>query len=607
MKSGQAAMRIISTFIVFGWLGAADQVQAGAPIHIRGKVTASGSPVAGATVTLLGQEKSATTDNQGAYAITGTAVSIARSGRATAGSFRFNHGILELGVPAPSVLKVEVFDVRGDLVHAEAPGMVDAGVYRMDVAATSHPPRILFIKAALGQETRVWRYDPFRKGIHPSAMRAEESRAPVGGGLAKAAAAVDSIRIAKPGFAAKVVAIASYDTTLDISLSPGAGGGLVEDAGYDCKVASATGSNGGSATTLPDPFTRWDGSQVRTLEDWRCRRRELLVEVEKRILGTKAPPPALKGGKVTGTISNTAYTVNVENPDGRASFGGTVTLPSGGQPPYPAIIVVGGFNSLNKNVLADEGVATLSYNNNDIASEASGNYSKGKYFDANPDQKGNTSALAAWAWGVSRILDMLEQNPGVIDPARIGVHGCSRLGKAAFVIGAFDQRIALGLPLEPGTGGPAPLRALPTLGGQTLASANGEASWFGPMSRSYSASMAVDMSDVAALYAPRGLLMMDNAHIAHLSYKANYLGMAAAREVYKAMGREDAAWYLGSSNNGGHCSERAEYGDELRAMIRKFFKGDAGAATGGLDKHANHGNIDVGSWTSAWKKGTLSP
>jgi hypothetical protein len=100
---------------------------------------------------------------------------------------------------------------------------------------------------------------------------------------------------------------------------------------------------------------------------------------------------------------------------------------------------------------------------------------------------------------------MLEQNPGVIDPTKIAVHGCSRFGKAAFVIGAFDQRIALGLPLEPGTGGPAPLRALPVYGGQTLSSCNGEASWFGPMSGSYSATMPVDMSDVAAMYAPRGV------------------------------------------------------------------------------------------------------
>jgi hypothetical protein len=504
-------------------------------------------------------------------------------------------------------VKIEVFDVKGNLIKKEASRNVAAGVYRMNIAGSSQAARLLFIKASIGEESRTWRYHTFQNGNLVADSRAGNSGTAGGGALAKVAAAIDSLQVVKPGFPTKVVAIESYDATVDISLGPGTGAGkFVEDAGYDCKVMNPTGANGGSATVLPDPFTKWDGTQVKTMEDWRCRRRELVVEVEKRILGTKAPPPALKGGTVTGTISATAYTVNVVNPDGQTSFSGTVSLPSTGKAPYPAVIVVGGFNSLNKNVLASEGVATLSYNNNAIASEAAGNFTVGKYFDANPAQKGNTSALVAWAWGVSRIIDMLEKNPGVIDPAKIAVHGCSRLGKAAFVIGAFDQRIAIGLPLEPGTGGPAPLRALPSLGGQSLASANSEASWFGPMSKNYSPSMAVDMSDVAALYAPRGLLLMDNPHIAHLSYKANYLGVAAAREVYKAMGKEDAAWYLGNTSNGTHCSERAEYADELKAMFKKFFQGDAGAKTGGLDKHANHGTIDVEGWTGSWKKGAIS-
>jgi hypothetical protein len=382
--------------------------------------------------------------------------------------------------------------------------------------------------------------------------------------------------------------------------------GTDEDTGYDCRVNSPNGSNGGSSGVLPDPFTMWDGTQVRTMEDWRCRRRELVVEAEDRMLGEKAPPPAGIGGSVTGSISRSSYTVNVQNPGGSTSFSGTVSLPTTGSAPYPAVIVIGGFNSLNPDVLNSEGVATMSYNAYAIASEASGNFTTGKYYDANPDQRGNTGALVAWAWGVSRIIDMLEKNPGVIDPTKIAIHGCSRFGKAAFVIGAFDQRIALGLPMEPGTGGPAPLRALPSLGGQSLSSCNGEASWFGPMARSYSSSMAVDMSDVAAMYAPRGLLLMDNPHIDHLSYKANYLGCAAANEVYEAMGESDALWYLGNTNNGNHCAVRSEYAAPLRAMIRKFLKGDGSATTGGLDSHANHGYIDVDGWTRTWNKGTIS-
>ena len=100
--------------------------------------------------------------------------------------------------------------------------------------------------------------------------------------------------------------------------------------------------------------------------------------------------------------------------------------------------------------------------------------------------------------------------------------------------------------------------------------------------------------------------MMDNPHIDHLAYKANYLGTAAAAKVYEAMGRSDAIWYLGSSGNGSHCTTRAEYGAPLRAMIRKFMKGDNSVTTGGLNTHSNHGNINVNGWTSGWNVGTIS-
>ena len=99
---------------------------------------------------------------------------------------------------------------------------------------------------------------------------------------------------------------------------------------------------------------------------------------------------------------------------------------------------------------------------------------------------------------------------------------------------------------------------------------------------------------------------MDNPHIDHLSYKANYLGCAAAYEVYKAMGRQDALWYLGSSGNGSHCASRSEYGSALRAMIQKFLKGNNSVQSGGLNTHSNHGNVNVAGWTSSWKKGTIS-
>ena len=70
-----------------------------------------------------------------------------------------------------------------------------------------------------------------------------------------------------------------------------------------------------------------------------------------------------------------------------------------------------------------------------------------------------TGALMAWAWGVSRLIDAIEKTPEVrIDAKHLAVTGCSRNGKGALAAGAFDERIALTIPQESGSGGAASWR-----------------------------------------------------------------------------------------------------------------------------------------------------
>jgi cephalosporin-C deacetylase-like acetyl esterase len=60
---------------------------------------------------------------------------------------------------------------------------------------------------------------------------------------------------------------------------------------------------------------------------------------------------------------------------------------------------------------------------------------------------GPAGAMMAWAWGVSRLVDVIAQTPATkIDPTRLGVTGCSRNGKGALTVGAFDERIVLTIP-----------------------------------------------------------------------------------------------------------------------------------------------------------------
>lgn len=73
-----------------------------------------------------------------------------------------------------------------------------------------------------------------------------------------------------------------------------------------------------------------------------------------------------------------------------------------------------------------------------------------------------TGLLMAWSWGVSRIIDVIQQSGGnILRPDATAVTGCSRFGKGTIVVGAFDQRIALTMPIESGSGGVPILRGIP--------------------------------------------------------------------------------------------------------------------------------------------------
>lgn len=152
---------------------------------------------------------------------------------------------------------------------------------------------------------------------------------------------------------------------------------------------------------------------------------------------------------------------------------------------------------------------------------------------------GNThsaGALTAWAWGVSRIIDALELTPAAgINTQKIGVTGCSRNGKGAIVAGALDERVALTIPQESGSGGAACWRLSDYQKSQgtdvqTASHIITENVWF---SKNFDPHvnqvnrLPFDHHSLAGLVAPRGLFVIENTGMVRSSsLYLNFCGWA---------------------------------------------------------------------------------
>ena len=348
---------------------------------------------------------------------------------------------------------------------------------------------------------------------------------------------------------------------------------------------------------LPDPFTKVAGGRIATKAEWRCRRAEIKKQMETYAYGTKPPKPAM----VSGTVTSSMITVNVSDTGKSATFSASVSVPSG-TGPFPVVFILGGFGADSATIRA-EGVATVNYDVAALGREGTPRSNKQGAFYTLYGNTSSTGLLMAWAWGVSRMIDVIEQSGGnILRADAVGVTGCSRWGKGAFTIGVFDQRIALTMPIESGTAGVPIWRGVPGEGAQSLSSAYGEQPWFGDAFTSFTAAPTkapIDTHELVAMVAPRGLLIMDNPHIANLGPRSAHVAALAGAEVYKALGVGDAISYHSNVADGGHCNVRPEWKTPLQNAIQRFLK-KTGTAAGTITARSNAtGNLaDWREWTT---------
>lgn len=242
---------------------------------------------------------------------------------------------------------------------------------------------------------------------------------------------------------------------------------------------------------LPDALTMFNGTKVTSKKQWLKKRRPELKELfqyyeygqfpapRKITSHVELTDPNYYGGKATLKL----VTIRFGQPEPHIDL--MVVTPNHNRKPAPVFLGMnfGGNFALVTNIdvpLPHEpirGKAPSEANRGKqadvwaIEQSIDRGYAVATLFcdDVEPDTKNptngvrellfhsDTGTIAAWAWGLQRCVDYLVTDKS-IDKKRIFVVGHSRLGKTALVAAAFDDRIALAIPLQSGTGGAAPSR-----------------------------------------------------------------------------------------------------------------------------------------------------
>ncbi len=323
---------------------------------------------------------------------------------------------------------------------------------------------------------------------------------------------------------------------------------------------------------LPDAL-----ENVTSFADWAKRRSDIAHMIQHYGIGQK---PTVEPHQIKARMEgDTALVVDVTINGQTLTLRSVIRYPKVGKPPY-ALMIGTSMISLPKKLFEDRPIATMVFHEsqvNDYSQWRKNHHDRGEHsFDKLYPHLKENGAYSEWAWGLSRLIDGLQQlGPEVtkIDMKHIGVTGCSYAGKMALYCGAFDERIALTIAQEPGGGGAAAWRAsYPKDSVENLDKTDYH--WFLESQRENFKGDSVyylpyDQHELCTMVCPRALLLLGNPDYPWLSDPAMQASAEEAKKVWERFGIADR-FDCDIIGGHGHCQLPQSQWPLVQSFIDRF-------------------------------------
>ena len=319
---------------------------------------------------------------------------------------------------------------------------------------------------------------------------------------------------------------------------------------------------------------------VKSFGDWAKRRSDIGHMIQHYGIGTK---PAVADGQVVARMEgDTALIVYVTVGGHTLKLRSVIHYPQVGKPPY-ALMIGTSHISLPRQLFDNRPIAWMTFHEKQVNDygQWGKHHERGEHdFDRLYPQLSANGAYSEWAWGLSRLIDGLQQlgsEVTKIDTKHIGVTGCSYAGKMALYCGAFDERVALTIAQEPGGGGAAAWRKSHESKENVEDVDKTDYHWFLESQRQNFGGDSVyrlpyDQHELCAMVCPRALLLLGNPDYVWLTDATMLPSAEAARQVWERFGISDRmGWSIVGGH--GHCQLPESQWPEVQAFIDKFLLG----------------------------------